>query len=197
MRHFIYLFFFLSVFVTTAHARINVPVEAFSFDFNIDTSRLSRYKEEKIFKTTELLQVIFTSQEFKDRILEHRYKGRRRFARNEGLSNLKIYKKILQGMETLHPVENNAMDIELAMYTDNDSIVLGYTNPFTKKIWMNTKYFNRNSASDVAATLMHEWLHKLGFGHEKERTPDRKYTVPYAIGYIVRDIARKLNEDNR
>ena len=180
-----------------SNVRAFVPVEAYTFDFNIETSRMGPVKEEKLFEAVELLQEVFSSPEFKLRILLHRYKGGYRFAHNRGLSNYQIYKRILNGVEKLYPVKNNAMDVVIELYTNNKSIVIGYTNPFTRKIWMNTKYFNRHTPAEVASHLTHEWLHKLGFGHEREKSNNRKYSVPYAIGYIVKEMARELNEDIR
>jgi hypothetical protein len=41
---------------------------------------------------------------------------------------------------------------------------------------------------------MHEWLHKIGFSHAVKDTPERIYSVPYAIGYIVKGIAREMKK---
>ena len=169
-----------------------VPNEAFTFDFNIKTINVSRSKEYKLDQSVEILREIFASPEFKKRILNHRFKGRRAFAHNRGMSNKQIYKRILAGAEKLFPYQNNAMDVEVEFYTNNESTVIGYTKSLSRRIWMNTKYFNRNSYGEVASNLTHEWLHKLGFDHERERSPHRKYSVPYAVGYIVRDLAHKF-----
>ena len=171
-----------------------VPNDALTFDFNIKTIKVSRAKEYKLDQSVELLKEIFASPEFRKRIMNHRFKGRRAFAHNKGMSNSQIYYKILAGAEKLLPYQNNAMDVEVELYTKNDSTVIGYTKSLSRRIWMNTKYFNRHSYGEVASHLTHEWLHKLGFDHEKERTPHRKYSVPYAVGYIVRDLARKFSD---
>lgn len=168
-----------------------VPEEAFTFDFNVKMIRMNRDKEEKVYRAIELLRDVVKSAEFKKRILNHKYKGRKIFFQNRGLSNYQIYRKLLAGVEELNPYRNNAMDLELALFTDHSSNVIGYTLPTTRRVWMNTKYFNRYSTIQIAANLFHEWLHKLGFDHDYDRTMRRKYSVPYAIGYIVRDIARR------
>lgn len=189
------IFCSLALLMTTT-AQAFVPVEAFTFDFNINPIKMSPLKQEKIFSAVELLRRVFSSDEFRDRILKHEFNGKRSFHLNKGLTNREIYRRILEGMETLSQEENNAMDVEIELYSDFDSPVLGYTYPRSKRIWMNLKYFNKHSPAEVAGHLVHEWLHKLGFDHERERHPDRKYSVPYAVGYIVRDIAREMaNED--
>lgn len=187
MKYIALIFFIFSI----SESHSYVPKDAYTFDFNVKTIRMSRMKERKIDHSIDILREIFSSPEFKRRILSHKFKGRYQFSKNKGLSNAQIYRKILKGVERLHPYDNNAMDVEVELYTDHQSQVVGYTNPRTRRIWMNTKYFNRNSPSQVAANLTHEWLHKLGFDHEKVKCHDRKYSVPYAVGYIVRDLAKR------
>ena len=185
-----FLFYIFSLFIIT-EAYAYVPTEAYTFDFNIQTVGMGKMRERKLDDSVEILREIFASPEFKRRILSHRFNGRKQFWKNKGLSNAQIYRKILMGIEKLHPYRNNAMDVEIQLYTDNKSVVVGYTNPGTRRIWMNTKYFNKNTPAQVASHLTHEWLHKLGFDHEKAKCSERQYSVPYAIGYIVRDLARK------
>lgn len=185
------------ILLVASHVKAFVPTEAFTFDFNIRTVNMSPLKQEKLYSSIELLQYVFASEEFKERILNHQFEGRRTFYMNKGLTNREIYEKILSGIEKLHPEENNAMDVEIELYSDFESKVLGYTYPRSKRIWMNTKYFNKHTAPEVAGHLTHEWLHKLGFDHERERNEDRKYSVPYAVGYIVKELARELNDENQ
>lgn len=185
----------LIMLLTFGEARSFVPAEAYTFDFNIKTIRMSRMKEQKIYEAVEILRMVFSSPEFKRRILRHRFNGRYRFAKNKGLTNRQIYYRILNGMERLYPYQNNAMDVEIELYSDYTSNVLGFTRPRSRRIWMNTKYFNRNTPVQIASNLTHEWLHKLGFDHERHRCWSRKYSVPYAVGYIVRDLAKKYYEN--
>jgi hypothetical protein len=187
-----FLFFILT---QPSYSYEALPKDAFTFDFNIRTVHMTREKEEKLYGAIDLLRLVFASPEFKHKILKHKFNGRFAFAQNKGFTNKEIYRRILAGVEKLYPYYNNAMDVEVELYSDYKSNVLGYTKPSTKRIWMNTKYFNKHTYAEVASHLTHEWLHKLGFDHEKDRCPDRQYSVPYAVGYIVREIAGKLNED--
>lgn len=180
---------FLLLFSSLTFAE--VPNEAYTFEFNVKLIRMSRIKEEKVDEAIDLLRKIISSREFRKRILNHRYNGRKAFANNRGMSNAQIYKSILDGVERLKPYRNNAMDLELELYTDHDSRVMGYTRPKSRRVWMNTKFFNRHTPAKVASNLTHEWLHKIGFDHDYKFTWKRRYSVPYAIGYIVRDLARK------
>ena len=188
------LFIFLAVIVSF-EAKAFLPSEAYTFDFNVKTNRISRYKENKLMEAVELLREVFASEDFRKKILNHRFRGKYRYSYNKGLTNYQIYKRILKGREELYPYVNNAMDVEIDFFTNHKSIVIGYTWPHSKKIWMNTKYFNRFEVEEIASHLLHEWLHKLGFDHERNRTHDRQFSVPYAIGRIAHDIAREINEN--
>jgi hypothetical protein len=189
MIRFIALIGFILTFKAQAYW---VPQDAFTFEFNVKTVRMPPLKAQKLYDSIEILREIFSSSEFRRRILHHRFNGERTFHRNNGLTNDQIYWLILSGRERLTPHKNNAMDVEVELYSDFNSSVLGFTMPRTKRIWMNLKYFNKNSPADIASHLTHEWLHKLGFDHEKDKTSLRKYSVPYAVGYIVKDLTRKL-----
>jgi hypothetical protein len=130
------------------------------------------------------------SSEFKERVLSHTFEGKKTYVDNKGLTNEQIYQLIIDGSETLTPAKNGRMDIELALY-QNSSSTIGYTYPNTTRIWVNTKYFNKYNPVQVADNLFHEWLHKLGFDHALKYSKNRNYSVPYAIGYLVEELAVK------
>jgi hypothetical protein len=175
-----------------------VPKSAHTFDFNIQTIQMSHRSEAKIDRAIDLLRQVISSEDFRDQVLNHRYLWRRTFVANKGLSNHQIYELILKGAETIYPYANNTMDLEVQMFTDLGSNVLGYTKPKTRRVWLNSKYFFINGPAKLAGILVHEWLHKLGFDHDYEFTLIRRFSVPYAIGYIVRDLAQKIeDEDHR
>lgn len=169
-----------------------VDNDAVTFDTDIKMYKFSSSGKSKILKAAELIREVVASPAFKKKVLNHKYNGRKTFVDNGGLSNAEIYQKILDGSEKLTPGKNNTMDLEVELYTDNSSNTVGYTYPNTIRVWMNSKYFNRNTPALVTTNMMHEWLHKLGFKHSASATSSRKYSVPYAIGYMVRDLAKSL-----
>ena len=139
-------------------AQAMVPVKAYTFDFDVRTDKsISWKKEQKVLDALDLIRQVIASPEFKQRVLNHRYQGRRRFQYNMGLSNQQIYHKILEGAEKLQPHKNNQMDLKLEFYSDYESNVVGYTLPHTTKVWINNKYFFKNSTAKVAANLVHEF----------------------------------------
>lgn len=169
-----------------------VPNAALTFDTHIKMVNFSRDQEDKVLKAADLIKQVIASPEFKNRVLNYTYNGKKAFVDNGGLSNAQIYKKILEGAEGLLPQKNNAMDVELELYNDG-SITIGYTNPSTIRIWMNTKYFNNYTPYQVADNLFHEWLHKIGFGHAVNNNPSRPHSVPYALGYLMEELAKKYH----
>jgi len=169
-----------------------VPNLAFTWDTNIYFFNFSPSDEEKVLTAVELMKQVIASEKFKNAVLNHTYNGQKTFVDNDGYSNSQIYQIILEGAEIIgNKTKNNTLDVELELYYALTNTV-GYTYSNSPRIWMNTKYFDTFSPSSVAGNLMHEWLHKLGFGHSSTWTESRDYSVPYAIGRIMSSMARNL-----
>lgn len=182
----------VSQFTLTTTEDGPVPAEAKNFDTELVLLNFDSTQANKVHDAADRIRQIVATKEFKDAVLNHTYNGQKAFANNNGLSNLQIYNRLIIGAEQLRPEKNYRMDVELELYYE-DSSTIGYTYPNINHIWMNLKYFNQYQAHQVAGNLMHEWLHKLGFNHASASTPERPYSVPYAIGYIVRNLALDYN----
>jgi len=167
-----------------------VPSAAFNFEVNVKLDNFDPEQEDKILVAADLIKKVVGSEEFKKGILNHTYNGKKTFVDNGGQSNAEIYKSIIEGSEKLRPVTDNEMDLELEVFHRSDNTV-GYTFPKAIKVWMNSKFLDRNSPAEVTTNMMHEWLHKLGYGHAYAKTANRKYSVPYAIGYLMAKLAKK------
>jgi hypothetical protein len=81
--------------------------------------------------------------------------------------------------------------VGVKLYYESSSIV-GYTSPSISYINVNTKFFDSYAINSVAANLFHEWLHKLGYGHDVSATARRPYSVPYGIGSIIRTVGKNF-----
>lgn len=169
--------------LTTAEGEL--PSEALTFSTNLQLVNFNSAQAQKVQEAADLVKRVIATREFREAVLNHTFNGQKAFANNNGLTNLQIYDRILIGAEKLNLTKNNSMDVELELYYQ-DTSTIGYTYPSSTRIWMNTKYFNNYTPNQVAANLMHEWLHKLGFGHDSSATAQRPYSVPYAIGYLIR-----------
>lgn len=168
-----------------------VPSSALSWKADLEFLNFNSHQEEKVLKAVGLIKKVISSPEFRERIRSHKYKGKLGFVDSNGLTNEEIYEKVLSGAEIMGNTEkNNTMNVEIELYTDTTNTI-GYTYPTTGRIWMNTKYFNSYTPVKVADNLMHEWMHKLGFTHAMKYSVSRNYSVPYAIGYLVEELAKK------
>lgn len=144
----------------------------------------------KLQKAFEVLEKVVNSEEFKDRVINFKNtRGERKFASNNGLTNEEIYAQFMEGRETLQPNTPDEMNFYLRLYYKRWTRVVGYTSPTTNVINVNWKFFSGFTPADVAGNLAHEWTHKIGFDHKSATEHD---SAPYAIGYIVEEMAAKL-----
>lgn len=163
----------------------SLPSKAETFKVNVTFSgaaatdkRIAKYKQ-----AIEFLKKEIATKTFKDRVLAHKYNGKPGFASSSD-SNQKVYDKLLSGAETLSPKEDNELDLEVRFYYASNSTV-GYTYPTVNYINVNTKFFDGYNITSVARNLLHEYMHKIGYGHDSARTARRPYSVPYAMGSIL------------
>ncbi|MCO4754310.1 MAG: hypothetical protein KC478_07495, partial [Bacteriovoracaceae bacterium] len=136
--------------------------------------------------------IVLNSAEFRDRVINHTYNGQRTFVANNGQTNEEIYETIMAGSEKLKPGIDNEMDLDITLYYQATSTV-GYTYANTTKIWVNSKFFNGYNLGQVAANAVHEWTHKLGYGHTSNYTSARPYSVPYGVGSIINQMVNDLD----
>ncbi len=177
-------------FIFSILTLLNLQALAATFDAQIHMVNFPQEQEAKVLQVVDLIKKVVSSSEFKERVLSHTYDGKKGYVDNKGLSNEEIYQLIVDGSETLVPGKNGRMDVELELFQQS-STTIGYTYPNTTRIWVNTKYFNKYTPVKVADNLFHEWLHKLGFDHDLKYSKSRDYSVPYAIGYLVEELAAK------
>lgn len=169
----------------------SLPAAALSFKTNISLMGFSSSQASKYNQAIAIVKKVVATEAFRSKVLSFTYGGSKQFANNNGLTNAQIYQSILDAAERLKPAKNNTMDLGVKLYYANNTVV-GYTSPSITYINVNTKFFNNYSANQVAGNLFHEWLHKIGYDHDSAATARRPYSVPYAIGYIVRDLGKNF-----
>ena len=79
------------------------PIQAQTFDINANLSGFERDHEDKIYSAFDLIKRVVASDEFKRRVLGHKWKGKKEFVDNGGHTNAEVYKKILNASEKLTP----------------------------------------------------------------------------------------------
>jgi hypothetical protein len=174
---------------------LSFMLPSFAFDANIEMVNFDSKDQSKILKAIKVIKKVMSSSEFKKRILEHTFEGERKFLDNKGHSNEQILQIILEGAEELHPIKNGQMDIELELM-ESKSQTVGHTYPDTKRIWINRRYFNSFTTAEIANNLFHEWLHKLGYDHASHYSTERNFSVPYAIGTLVGELAKVYDDES-
>lgn len=155
--------------------------------YHVELTDFNPEKEAKMLDALERAKIVINSAEFKRRVLEHTYNGQKTFVNNNGQSNEEIYETIMAAKEDLLPQVDQEMDLDITLYYKNNSTV-GYTYPNTIRIWVNDKFFSGYTLGEVAANAVHEWTHKIGYGHSYYNSPERPYSVPYGIGTIIKEM---------
>jgi hypothetical protein len=153
--------------------------------FHSDFLRNEAVKNKMIEAVKEIEATINTAH-FKKLILNYVYDGKKQFAQTSDL-NTTVYRNILEGKETLSPELDNEWDLAVIPYYKNNNVV-GYTYPSRNEVWVNLKFYYKYEVSQIANNLAHEYMHKIGYGHDFRRTKRRNYSVPYAVGRIVQNI---------
>lgn len=101
----------------------------------------------------------------------------------------------MSGSEVLLPEKDFEIDVDLTIYKSSwfSRGIMGYTFPSVMKTWMNRRFLSSDSAglSDVAGNIVHEWCHNLGFNHSHKSLEQRKYSVPYAVGNIIKELCEE------
>ncbi len=148
---------------------------------------------DKLMQAKQLVELIINSAAFKSRVLNFSYNGTQEFVQNNGMSNQQIYDLLMTGAEMFpqQTASDHFMDFDLVLYKPKwyqSKKVLGYTDQSTNVIHINKSFFNQASVNEIAMNLVHEWVHKMGFDHDFKNTSRRPSSVPYAVGYIVRDL---------
>lgn len=145
----------------------------------------------KYAKAIEVFKKVIKDPEFKKRVLAHKKLNGSLGFENTTDTPAKVYEKLLQASETFKKAEiDHDVDIEVRFYYANNSTV-GYTYPNVGYINVNTKFFDGYKPNSVAANLLHEYMHKLGYGHDSARTTRRPYSVPYGMGSIMSSLGAK------
>lgn len=103
-----------------------------------------------------------------------------------------LYNLLMSGWDKFDKSRDGDIDVDATIYYKRWSGVKGYTYGNTRKTWSNTKFWTGPSEQEIiagiAANIIHEYMHNMGFGHAFDWNPTREFTVPYAIGTIIYNI---------
>ncbi len=167
--------------------------------FKVTVELLNQFTEreiEKIKNAVSFLVKTYTSNKFLMYVLNYKYvvtkyrwEGLRKvywkevfygFWESEGQTQLEIYNNILSGREELSPELDNEADIFLKVDRTYNAGSLAYTYKSNKTIYIYEYTLKNKTSNFIAGTLLHEYCHKVGYGHNSGKR--KRHTVPYAIG---------------
>jgi hypothetical protein len=57
---------------------------------------------------------------------------------------------------------------------------------------MNREFFASASLAEIAANVAHEFTHAMDYGHDRQPTARRPYSLPYQVERIVQAIADRI-----
>lgn len=144
----------------------------------------------------EMVELIINSETFKEKVIGFiNTNGERSYTRNEGLTNEEVYLRLMEGKEVVDQQTPGEMNLYIQQYHRWWSKVIGYTKIGSSKfMWVNWKFYKNFAASEIASNIVHEWIHLMGFYHDSASDHD---SVPYAIGYITRNLVEQYIKSGR
>ena len=139
--------------------------------------------------------------EFEKRVRNAKIKNGKSFSYSDESGN-QVFEKILEGSELGGPKDNvwqlfyefspkPRKCFGVGRWKKCSSWILGWTDPSIKKVFINSLPWPDRDDSGIVGTIVHEQLHKLGYGHPFNDTPTRYLSAPYAVGTIAAEIHKK------
>lgn len=149
-------------------------------------------EKEKLLKAFEIIEAVVNSKEFKEKVISFEGSGPTGgYTSPNELTNEEVYNYLMQGRELIDgDTTLGEMNLDISRYKPwYRSAVIGRTYPGKSKwIEVNGQHYTKMSVEDMASNITHEWIHLNGFYHS---SASDHHSVPYAVGYIVRDLAKK------
>lgn len=154
--------------------------------FKIDHRSFTPKESLRLEEARTILETICNSDLFKEKFLSADFHGETSKWKNK--SNLEIYNHFMSGAEVLQPEIDSEADIDLTIFNPKPwSGTVGYTYKNTIRQWINRKFFWSLKIFQVAGNIVHEWGHKLGFGHDYKRTKRRPFSICYQLNRIIKE----------
>lgn len=145
-----------------------------------------------------IAEKVLNSEEFKSNFLSFGYQPaseysyQSNFKKPKGMTKGEIYDLLMTGWDKFHKTKDGDFDVSVTLYKNRFSGTLGYKYANHFRSWINTKFFtgtHNQIVARIAGNIIHEYFHVIGFDHDFDWNSTREYTVPYAAGYMVRDLA--------
>jgi hypothetical protein len=159
-------------------------------DLKIKLEALENFTEEErlfFYRAMRVQREVVNSAEFKNQVL-NTY-----FTHTRGDSPMEIYKLLMSGYSNLTQLDDYCLNYFVTMYDSKKKGTLAWTSMSTGKIfvnrliyknWMNEPY----GAAYCSSSMLHEYMHSIGYTHPWFPPGSKRKSVPYKIGYICREL---------
>ena len=142
-------------------------------------------------KAFEIIEVVINSNEFKNKVINYKAAPSEfGFTSNREMNNTQVYEFLMNGQEVLGGDNTlGEMNFDMKRYWSSwfTRKVIGYTNiGKSNTIFGNGRKYQNFDSVDMASNITHEWIHLMGFYHDSAADHN---SVPYAVGYIIRDLS--------
>lgn len=154
--------------------------------FKIDHRQFTPKESTRLEEARGICETICNSELFKEKFLAADFHGETSQWKHN--TNEQIFDHFMAGAEVLQPEIDSEADIDLTIFNPKPwSSVVGYTYSNTARQWINRKFFWSLKLYQVAGNIVHEWGHKLGFGHDYKRTARRPFSICYQLNRIIKE----------
>lgn len=141
-------------------------------------------------------EIVMNSDELRALILNFSCQLGKRFEDNLGLTNQQVFEKLYAGEEVYKTGVDYTADLHLVLAQKRKPFLrknpaIGFGRPGQKEICTYSWWFNGIEDYEYTGHIAHEWSHKVGFNHSFRATSTRDFSVPYAFGNIVEELAKK------
>ena len=159
--------------------------------FKIDHKNFTPKEIKRLEEARVNLETICNSELFRDKFLAADFHGETSIWKYK--TNKEIYIHFMSGAEVLQPELDGEADIDLTIFNPKPwTTTVGYTYANTIKQWINRKFFWALKIWGVMGNIVHEWGHKLGFGHDYKRTARRPFSICYQLNRIIKECYYEL-----
>ena len=153
-------------------------------------------RREKAQAAARVLEAVLNSTEFSRQLAD-----RRDLQSTEGFSSSEILQimrsgKTLSSLRARDDVINKtiALALSIAPTTAEYASFDGFTDLGTGIIYTRKEWFDAQSICRLAGLFAHEYMHVVGFSHATFYHPWLRRSVPYAVGNMVTELAKKNAE---
>ena len=153
---------------------LSVEASAHQYTLEPDYTFTQKERDAEALVESKIQETLF-SQCFEDIILHKRS----RLLRTNGRSREEVLRHLRESKAT----------VKVTLYYKNNNVI-GYRNTGSTTIHANRKFFNGATPCSKASNRMHEITHVLGYGHEFNYTPLRPFSVPYGVGFAVKECCK-------